>query len=71
MDDSPADDIVRTAQQIVTVEQKTVVLEEVRAYVASIGPIDLANAGQLAGHLMAAELLLGRVADAFTETTAA
>lgn len=71
MDDSPADDIVRTAQQIVTVEQRTVVLEEVRAYVTSIGPIDLANAGQLSGHLMQAELLLGRVAAAFTEPAAA
>lgn len=64
MDDSPADDIVRTAQQIVT-------LEQVRAYVASIGPIDLTNAGQLAGHLMQAEVLLGRVAAAFTESAAA
>jgi hypothetical protein len=64
MDGSPADDIVRTAQQIVT-------LEQVRAYVASIGPIDLANVGQLAGHLMQAEVLLGRVAAAFTEPATA
>jgi len=64
MDDSPADDIVRTAQQIVT-------LEQVRAYVASIGPIDLANAGQHVGHLMQAEVLLGRVAAAFTEPATA
>jgi hypothetical protein len=64
MDGSPADDIVRTAQQIVT-------LQQVRAYVANIGPIDLANAGQLAGHLMQAEVLLGKVAAAFTQPTAA
>lgn len=58
------DDIVRDAEQIV-------VIEEARAYVAGIGAIDMTNPGQLAGHLMAAETLLGRIVDAFTETTAA
>ncbi|MFJ2110590.1 hypothetical protein ACIOEX_01455 [Streptomyces sp. NPDC087850] len=57
------DTIVRTAEQIV-------VIEAARAYVAGIGAIDMTNPGQLAGHLMGAETLLMRIADAFTEPTA-
>ncbi|MFE9060456.1 hypothetical protein [Streptomyces violaceusniger] len=53
--------IVRTAAQIV-------VIEEARAYVDAIGPTDLTDPGRLAGHLMAAETLLMRIADAFTES---
>lgn len=55
------DDIVRTAEQIA-------VIEAARAYVEGIGPIDLTNAGQLTGHLMAAELLLTKITAAFAET---
>ena len=54
------DDILRTAEQIV-------VIEEARAYVAGIGPIDMTSAGQLAGHLMGAETLLMKIAEVFSE----
>lgn len=56
-------DVLREAEQ-------TVLLEDVRAYVGRIGPIDLTNAGQVAGHLMSAETLLMRIADVFTPTDA-
>ena len=53
-------DAIRAAEQ-------AVIIESVRAYVESIGPIDLTNAGQLAGHLMGAETLLVKIAAAFAE----
>ncbi|AEM88312.1 hypothetical protein [Streptomyces violaceusniger] len=53
--------IVRAAAQIL-------VIEEARAYVDAIGPTDLNDPGRLAGHLMAAETLLMRIAEAFTES---
>lgn len=56
-------DAIRAAEQVV-------VLEEVRAYVEGIGPIDMTNAGQLAGHLMGAETLLMRIAAAFAPVDA-
>ncbi|MFB7219359.1 hypothetical protein [Streptomyces sp. NPDC056227] len=56
-------DAIRAAEQVV-------VIEEARAYVEGIGPIDLTNAGQLAGHLMAAETLLMRIAELFTPVDA-
>ncbi|MFE5122921.1 hypothetical protein [Streptomyces sp. NPDC056669] len=55
-------------EAIVRAAAQTVVIEEARAYVEAIGPIDLTDAGRLAGHLMAAETLLMRIADAFTES---
>ncbi|GAA3478437.1 hypothetical protein [Streptomyces yanii] len=55
-------DAIRAAEQVV-------VIEAARAYVANIGPIDMTNAGQLAGHLMAAEVLLMQIASAFDEST--
>ncbi|MGW3571639.1 hypothetical protein ACWDSL_48535 [Streptomyces sp. NPDC000941] len=54
------DDVVRTAEQIV-------VIEAARAYVAGIRPVDMTNSGQLAGHLMAAEVLLAEIVEAFEE----
>lgn len=57
------DGIVRTAEQIV-------VIEAARTYVAEIRPVEMTNAGQLAGHLMAAETLLMKIADAFEEPEA-
>jgi hypothetical protein len=56
-------DAIREAEQVV-------VIEAARAYVANISPIDLTNAGQLAGHLMAAETLLMQIAAAFDDSTA-
>lgn len=53
-------DAIRAAEQVV-------VIEAARAYVAAIKPIDMTNAGQLAGHLMAAEVLLMQIASAFEE----
>ncbi|WP_331746652.1 hypothetical protein OH809_45200 (plasmid) [Streptomyces sp. NBC_00873] len=47
------------------VAEQVVAIESARAYVAEIRPIDLANAGTLAGHLMAAETLLMQIAAAF------
>ncbi|MGO4420639.1 hypothetical protein AB4Z54_18420 [Streptomyces sp. MCAF7] len=58
------DDILRAAAQ-------TVVIEAARAYVEGTKrPIDMANAGQLAGHLMAAEVLLAEIVKAFEEPRA-
>ncbi|MBV9026060.1 MAG: hypothetical protein JO362_20255 [Streptomycetaceae bacterium] len=56
------DAIVRTAEQIV-------VIEAARAYVAGTEGrvVDTANPGQLVGHLMSAEVLLMRIAEAFAE----
>ncbi|WP_328920768.1 hypothetical protein OG911_30655 [Streptomyces sp. NBC_00208] len=51
---------IRAAEQVAAIEAA-------RAYVAGIKPIDLANAGTLAGHLMAAETLLMQIAAAFEE----
>jgi hypothetical protein len=51
---------IRAAEQVVAIEAA-------RAYVAGIKPIDLANAGTLTGHLMAAETLLMQIAAAFAE----
>lgn len=45
--------------------EQAVVIEGVRAYVDGMGPIDPTNAGQVMGHLMGAETLLMKVADAF------
>ncbi|MFE7237212.1 hypothetical protein [Streptomyces sp. NPDC057580] len=56
-------DVIREAEQVF-------VIEEARAYVEGIGLIDMNNAGQLAGHLMAAETLLMRIADAFAPVDA-
>ncbi|MDX2732858.1 MULTISPECIES: hypothetical protein [Streptomyces] len=56
-------DAIREAEQVV-------VIEDVRAYVEGIGPIDMTNAGQLAGHLMAAETLLMRIAALFAPVDA-
>ena len=56
------DGIVHTAEQIV-------VLEAARAYVDGIGPTDMTDPGKLAGHLMQAEVLLTKIADAFTQTS--
>ncbi|MCQ8195428.1 hypothetical protein [Streptomyces rugosispiralis] len=53
--------IVRTAARVM-------VIEEVRAYVEGMGRVDETNAGQLLGHLMTAEVLLMRIAEAFEET---
>ncbi|WP_206282509.1 hypothetical protein [Streptomyces rhizosphaericus] len=55
--------IVRTPAQVE-------VIEEARAYVEGMfqGRLDETNAGQLLGHLMTAELLLMRIAEAFGET---
>ncbi|MGW1548704.1 hypothetical protein [Streptomyces sp. NPDC002346] len=55
-------DAIRAAEQVV-------VIEAARAYVAAIKPIDMTNAGSLAGHLMAAEVLLMQIASAFDEST--
>ncbi|MET9533537.1 hypothetical protein ABZY02_23735 [Streptomyces sp. NPDC006649] len=49
--------------------EQIVVIETARAYVAGIGPIDLSNAGTLAGHLMAAETLLMSIVAAFEDPT--
>ncbi|MBL1096884.1 hypothetical protein [Streptomyces coffeae] len=54
------DGIVRTAEQIV-------VIEAARTYVAGIRPVDMTDSGRLAGHLMAAETLLMKIAEAFNE----
>ncbi|MFJ8614808.1 hypothetical protein ACIRD4_03030 [Streptomyces clavifer] len=51
---------LRAAEQAVTIEAA-------RAYVANIRPIDMSNAGTLAGHLMAAETLLMTLVKAFEE----
>ncbi|MFD4764531.1 hypothetical protein ACFWOJ_38750 [Streptomyces sp. NPDC058439] len=53
-------DAIRAAEQVV-------VIEAARAYVANIGPIDMTNAGTLAGHLMAAEVLLMQIVSTFDE----
>ncbi|MFI6960971.1 hypothetical protein [Streptomyces sp. NPDC050255] len=58
-------DATREAEQIVTIEAA-------RAYVASMAqrkPFDLdaPNVGQLLGHLMSAEVLLMKIANAFGE----
>ena len=58
------DDPVRAAGQIAAIERA-------RAYVERIGPIDLTNAGQLAGHLMEAEVLLEQIVKAFSEPATA
>jgi hypothetical protein len=66
MDDTarPMDDeVFRAAAQVM-------VLEKARAYVEGTRrPIDLTNAGQLAGHLMSAEVLLAEIVTAFAEPT--
>lgn len=51
-------DAIRAAEQVV-------VIEAVRSYVEQIGPIDMSNSGQLAGHLMSAETLLMKIVKAF------
>ncbi|MDX2733567.1 hypothetical protein [Streptomyces sp. PA03-2a] len=56
-------DAIRAAEQVV-------VIEAARAYVANIGPIDMTNCGQLAGHLMTAEVLLMQIAAAFDDSKA-
>ncbi|MGW5273628.1 hypothetical protein ACWEQP_13770 [Streptomyces sp. NPDC004044] len=56
-------DPIREAEQVV-------VIEDVRAYVEGIGHIDMTNCGQLAGHLMAAETLLMRIAALFAPVEA-
>lgn len=60
----PADEaVVRATAQIM-------VIEKTRAYVEGTKkPIDLTNASQVAGHLMAAEVLLMEIAAAFEEPT--
>ena len=55
------DAIVSTAEQIVAIETA-------RAYVEGIRPIDMTNAEQLRGHLMAAEVLLMKIVKTFEET---
>ncbi|MFE5958922.1 hypothetical protein [Streptomyces rubiginosohelvolus] len=58
----PADRVLREAEQ-------AVVIEAVRAHVENIRPIDLTNAGQLVGHLMAAETLLIKISEVFAPDT--
>ncbi|MFD8384325.1 hypothetical protein ACFV2X_38385 [Streptomyces sp. NPDC059679] len=55
------DDPVRAAGQIVAIEQARAYVERTKQ------PIDLTNAGQLAGHLMEAEVLLAEIVTAFSE----
>ncbi|WP_431776998.1 hypothetical protein [Streptomyces cucumeris] len=48
--------------------EQTVAINKARAYVeAAQQPIDKPTAGQLLGHLMAAELLLAEIVTAFKE----
>ena len=66
MDDTacPMDD------EVFRVAARVVVLEKARAYVEGTRQrIDLTNAGQLAGHLMKAEVLLAEIVTAFAEPT--
>lgn len=56
------DPVLRAAAQVV-------VIEDARAYVENIRPIDMSNAGVLAGHLMGAETLLAQIVAAFPVDT--
>jgi hypothetical protein len=64
MESAPMDDVVCRAEQ-------TLLIEAARAHVADMGPLDMTDVGQLAGHLMVAEVLLMEIAEAFTEPASA
>ncbi|MFD3814989.1 hypothetical protein ACFWRZ_07975 [Streptomyces rubiginosohelvolus] len=55
----PADPVLRAAEQ-------AVLIEAVKVHVENIRPIDLTDAAQLRGLLMAAEVLLIKISEAFT-----
>ncbi|WP_030186051.1 hypothetical protein [Streptomyces capuensis] len=59
------EDPVRVAGQIVAIEQARAYVERTKK------PIDMTNAGQLAGHLMEAEVLLAEIVEAFSEPATA
>ncbi len=63
--DTPVEDPVRVAGQIVAIEQARAYVERTKK------PIDMTNAGQLAGHLMEAEVLLAEIVEAFSEPATA
>ncbi|MFH9579095.1 hypothetical protein ACH4MO_13990 [Streptomyces globisporus] len=55
----PADSVLRAAEQ-------AVLIEAVKVHVEDIRPIDMTDADQLRGLLMAAEVLLIKISEAFT-----
>ncbi|MEU2403383.1 hypothetical protein ABZ609_03520 [Streptomyces rubiginosohelvolus] len=54
----PVEPVLRAAEQ-------AVLIEAVKVHVENIRPIDMTDAGQLVGHLMAAEVLLIKISEAF------